>query len=118
MAKPSEKNQTEQQSGQQIQPTQKSGLQKSESNLPRRGWTPFSSMFSMSPRDFFTANPFDLMRHFADEMDRNWGLWQGSQGTGIWSPSIEVFERGGKLTVRAELPGMDKDDVKIDLTDD
>lgn len=38
-------------------------------------------------------------------------------GTGLWSPRIEAFERDDHLIVRAELPGVSKDDVKIDITD-
>jgi HSP20 family protein len=36
----------------------------------------------------------------------------------IWSPEIEVFERAGQLVVRADLPGLKKDDVKVELNDD
>ncbi len=36
---------------------------------------------------------------------------------GTWSPQIETYERDGKLVVRADLPGLKKDDVKIELND-
>ena len=36
----------------------------------------------------------------------------------IWSPQIEVFTRNGQFCVRADLPGLNKDDVKVDITDD
>ncbi len=36
----------------------------------------------------------------------------------MWSPAIEVFQREGNLVVRAELPGLNKDDVKVEVTDD
>lgn len=35
-----------------------------------------------------------------------------------WSPRIEIIEREGELLVRAELPGMSKDDVKVEVTDE
>lgn len=35
----------------------------------------------------------------------------------LWSPEVEMFERGGKLVVRADLPGMKKDDVTVDIED-
>lgn len=35
-----------------------------------------------------------------------------------WSPRVEMFHRGDKLIVRAELPGMSKQNVKVDLEDD
>lgn len=34
-----------------------------------------------------------------------------------WTPAVDVSEADGKLVVKAELPGMSKDDVEIALTD-
>jgi HSP20 family protein len=72
-----------------------------------------------------TWTPFSIMRKFADEMDRMFegiGL-QGLErkpwaGLERFSPKIDVFEREGKFIVRADLPGMSKDDLKVDITDD
>jgi HSP20 family protein len=36
----------------------------------------------------------------------------------LWSPQVEMFERDGQLVVRADLPGVNKDDVRIELTED
>jgi len=33
----------------------------------------------------------------------------------LFTPQIEMFEREGSLVVRADLPGLDRDDVKVDL---
>jgi HSP20 family protein len=45
-----------------------------------------------------------------------------SQGRGfdqaLWSPQVEMFEREGQLVVRADLPGMTKDDVNVEITDE
>jgi HSP20 family protein len=38
--------------------------------------------------------------------------------TALWSPAVEVFEKGDKLIVRAEIPGVSKEDVNVDITDD
>ena len=70
--------------------------------------------------------PFGMMRRFADEMDRmfeGFGLptWERSKPwgrMGAFSPHIDVFERDGKLVLRADLPGLSKDDVKVEITDD
>ncbi|HLK10795.1 MAG TPA: Hsp20/alpha crystallin family protein [Candidatus Binatia bacterium] len=71
------------------------------------------------------------MRRFAEEMDRLFGEfrfgpssllprlelpWEGREGE--WLPSLEVAERGGKLVVRADLPGLAKDDVRVEVRDD
>jgi HSP20 family protein len=81
------------------------------------------SMFALSPSAVFGMSPFELMRRFTDELDRAFeglGLARGAGGGEIemWTPSVEVFERDNNLVVRAELPGADADDVRVELTDD
>jgi HSP20 family protein len=73
-----------------------------------------------------TLSPFSMMRRFADEMDR---MFEGFgfpnvERLGPWTsaerflPEVEIFERDGKLVVRADLPGLTKDDVKVDIMED
>jgi len=81
----------------------------------------------------WSADPFAVTRRFADEMNRVFedfgfgsGLLSPSFGPGrlmgaelaAWSPQVEVFQRDDRLVVRADLPGMTKDDIKVDVTDD
>jgi len=72
--------------------------------------------------------PGNLVRRFRDEMDRlfeDFGFDNltrslpnpESLGLGMWAPEVEVFERADEVVVRADLPGLSKDDIKIDLTD-
>ncbi len=78
-----------------------------------------TSLFSLTPRDIFSASPFELMRRFTEDMDRIFeGTRSGSSSSSmlLWSPPIEVSEKDGKLTISAELPGLTKDDVKVELT--
>jgi HSP20 family protein len=35
-----------------------------------------------------------------------------------WIPELEVFERNGRFVVRADLPGMKKEDVKVNVQND
>ena len=35
-----------------------------------------------------------------------------------WSPEIETFRRGDKLVIRADLPGLKKEDLKVDIEND
>jgi HSP20 family protein len=35
-----------------------------------------------------------------------------------WAPPIEVLERDDRLVVRAELPGLSKEDIKVEVMDD
>ena len=44
-----------------------------------------------------------------------------SRGLGelaAWTPTVEMFEREGQLVIRADLPGLNKDDVQVELRDD
>jgi HSP20 family protein len=70
-----------------------------------------------------------LSRRFAEQMDRafadfrrDWSLFPRSereaQRERPWLPAVEVLERGGKLLVRADLPGLRKEDVKVELRAD
>jgi len=81
-----------------------------------------------------TASPFSLMRRFSDQMDRLFGDFglAGGLASGVgrefgrladlegsqWLPQVEAFEREGKLIVRADLPGLTKDNINVDITDD
>jgi HSP20 family protein len=83
-------------------------------------------VFPLSAREFMGFGPFEMMRRFSEEMDRavghmfeDLGLQQrrGPSEMMSWSPAVEVFERDNNIVVRAELPGMSKDDVKVEMTD-
>lgn len=87
--------------------------QRREQGVSRRGESP--GFLAMSPREFFSASPLDLMRRFSDEMDRFFG--GGREGQAVWAPNIEVREKDNNLVISAELPGLSKDDVKIEATD-
>jgi HSP20 family protein len=88
-----------------------------------------------------SITPFAMMRRMAEDMDRlfeNFGF--GRSGLGLspllgadldrdlwrqastlqqsaWTPQVEAFRRGDQLVVRADLPGLNKDDVRVELED-
>jgi HSP20 family protein len=35
-----------------------------------------------------------------------------------WSPRVDVFQREGRFVIRADLPGLSKDDVKVEVGDE
>lgn len=37
---------------------------------------------------------------------------------GVWSPRIDIVEKEGQFVVRADLPGLSKEDVKVDVVED
>ncbi len=108
---------------------------KSQSTLARRNReseTGIARREQVSP--VRTISPFSFMRRLNEEMDRlfgDFGFGRGlASGFGrefgrlaelegsMWSPQVEAFEREGKLIVRADLPGLTKDDINVDITDD
>jgi HSP20 family protein len=45
--------------------------------------------------------------------------WSAATGTGPrrWVPAIDLVEREGQLVLRADLPGLDRDDVDVQIKD-
>lgn len=73
------------------------------------------------------ASPFSFMHRFTEEMNRlfedfggrrEWLTWPREGWEGRWRPDIEMFEKNGQLVVRADLPGLTRNDVKVDITED
>jgi HSP20 family protein len=71
-----------------------------------------------------------MMQRMADEMDRlfeDFGpgrSWPGRQGHGsesglqFWAPDIDVFQKDNQLMIRADLPGLKRDEISVEVTDD
>ena len=79
-------------------------------------WDPFA--ISSTPADLFSSSPFVLMRRFSEEMDRSFGhLFSHGSSNSAWMPAIKINELDGQLQVRAELPGLKPEDVKVEVTD-
>jgi HSP20 family protein len=63
------------------------------------------------------------MDRFFDDFGVGRSLWsrageRGAPSAGIdFVPRMDVFERDGKLTVHADLPGMRQEDVKVNVQD-
>jgi HSP20 family protein len=67
---------------------------------------------------FDAANPFELMRRMTEQIFGTLmppGVRSLARSAEAWIPAIEVFERDGKLHVTADLPGMTKDNVKVEV---
>jgi HSP20 family protein len=96
------------------------------------------SFFSMSPFAFLATSPFELIRQFTEELEQLSGQTKGGSSTsmqpttagsmqnrpgavlgqGFFAPQIDVIERDGQLVIRADLPGVNRDDVRVEMTDD
>jgi len=87
-----------------------------ESQLTRRG------------APLWNVSPWTTLQRFTDEMDRifddfgfgrSWASPLTRTGSPeLWAPEIDMFQRNNELVIKADLPGLKKDDVKIDVTDD
>jgi HSP20 family protein len=70
-------------------------------------------------------DPFEMFSELQDEMARRWGLtWplalarpRAAEMPTPWTPSVDVYERDNNLIVKAELPGVKKEDIDVELTD-
>ena len=88
---------------------------------------------ALTRRDMaWSASPFAMLEQFATEIEsvfdefglgRSWLAPRSGQsslrrsGIDTWIPEIEVHQQNDELVVRADLPGMKKDDVTVDVTD-
>ena len=86
----------------------------------------------------WSLSPFALMRQGVDELDRWFSRMTGERGAapwpsrrsgrgwmssmqgqqGEWAPAIEAFQRGSEFVVRADVPGMKRNDITVEAGDD
>jgi HSP20 family protein len=78
----------------------------------------------LAPRD-----PFARLRQMTSEMDRmfetsawpsfRWPFFQTQPAaeSATWVPGIDVFEKDNRLVTKIDLPGMKKEDVKVEVTE-
>lgn len=72
--------------------------------------------------------PFGFVRRMMDDLDRlmtavggglpSWRSAEEALPAAAWSPRIEVFRRGDQFVVRADLPGLRNEDIRITATDE
>jgi HSP20 family protein len=80
---------------------------------------------SGSPRALGTASSSAGARSLPSQNRGQQGLQrsgqrglQSSSLQSFWAPLVEVFERGNNLVVRADLPGLNRDDVDVEVDND
>lgn len=70
-------------------------------------------------------DPFELLKRLQLDLDRFWSLsrptfgsiWPSSEEGKDWIPSADIFEREGNLVIKAELPGIKKEDLDVSVED-
>jgi len=77
--------------------------------------------------DFWSGSPFQMMRRMQEDMDRIFGSFVGQMGGGAgtspqgltgWAPSVDVYETDKEIVVKADLPGVEPEDLEVYCTDD
>ena len=102
-----------------------------QNGTSRAGTLPTTQMRSGSPapRDMiaWVASPFGLMRRLTEDMDQLFTqLVAPSSALSAptptaaspiidWMPAVETFERDGNLVVQTDLPGIDANDVTLEV---
>jgi HSP20 family protein len=83
-------------------------------------------------RELAPRRPFRELARFRNEMDRlfddftgggwpslrRWPEWFGALPSADATPALDVYEEKDAVVVKAELPGMEKDDVHVDIKGD
>jgi HSP20 family protein len=120
-------------SSQNYQPGSHGWQRSSDSTLATRRGS--SALF---PYGGYGSGPFSTMRRITEEMDRLFDSFgfgrsffpsefgQGAQfgygdPQGIaarWTPRVDIVERDEKLLISADLPGVKKEDVKVEINQD
>jgi HSP20 family protein len=82
----------------------------------------------LEPRRDWLSRVFDRDLRMMRQMTRDFDRMFGDFGFRMpvferlpdveWIPELEVFERDGRFVVRADLPGMKREDVKVNVQND
>jgi HSP20 family protein len=68
-------------------------------------WKPAREMFSLQHKmnDFF--DDFFFPMDVGETVGRAWG----------WNPKVDIYEEADHIVLKAELPGVDKKDIEVDV---
>ena len=70
-------------------------------------WSPFREMLTLQ----------DRMNRLFNDTDFRPSLWNEDVAMTNWNPVVDIYDEDNKIVIKAELPGMDKKDISIDLKD-
>jgi len=89
--------------------------------LREERYAPLGALFS--PSELFTMSPFEMMEQMNEEVARltaDLGVLEPELPAAAtqWVPQVEVMDREDELVVSADVPGMKKEDIKIELVGD
>jgi HSP20 family protein len=70
-------------------------------------WDPFRDLLTLQDR---------MDRLFEESISRN-RVFEQSLASEFWSPAVDIYETESEIVLKAELPGLKKEDVSIEVTD-
>ena len=91
--------------------------------------TPARTETGVPRRTSASITPQRAWQRLADEMDRmmngfglapRWApqpLWRAADA-GLWAPDVDVYQKDDQLVIKADLPGLRKDEVSVEIADD
>ncbi len=64
-----------------------------------------------------TWDPFDELKRIQDRLGRIFGEYPmiGGEGRMTETPSVDIMERGNDVVVTADMPGVGKDDIRLEV---
>ena len=75
-------------------------------------------------RELFDLPSHRLLRRMQENLDRffggshDWPDFFGESARLDWTPAVETYQRGNEFVVRADLPGLSRKDVSVEIGDD
>jgi HSP20 family protein len=104
-------------------------MRRSEERWParpdqERGLASWEEPGWLAPSQFFGSSPWQMMRRMQEDMDRMFGhFFGGSGGLGLtspaagqqWAPSVDVSQTEREWCIEADLPGVDKDQIEVQV---
>ena len=76
--------------------------------MPAPKWDPFRDLIAMQER---------MNRLFEDAIARFRYSGEG-EDTDVWSPPVDIYETDREIILLAELPGLSKSDIEVQVTED
>ena len=74
------------------------------------------NLVKWNPRREIPTLPGRFNRLFDDPFFRI-GRMADDSDLGMWNPAVDLYEKDDHFMIKAELPGVNKDNIKIDLKD-
>jgi HSP20 family protein len=109
----------------QLSTSQRDKQRGQQTGMSRQSSVPSVPALLLDPLSLFGDNPFSLIRRMQQDINRVFSS-AGSPSTregdtstaAVWVPPIEMELRDNNLVVSVELPGINDEDIEVDITDD